>query len=72
MHAALNATYAEARLSDQRDAASGQRRGRALQAIAAHADAITTRSRAYRLVRMFKGLRRRIEMIGEAARGVTR
>ena len=68
LHAALNATYAEAlHVSDQRDAAHA-----ALQAIAAHADAITTRSRAYRLVRMFKGLRRRIEMIGEAARGVTR
>ena len=68
LHAALNATYAEAqRVSDQRDAAHA-----ALLAIAAHAEAITTRSRAWRLVRMFKGLRRRIEMIGAAARGVTR
>ena len=44
MHAALNATYAEAlRLSDQRDAASGQRDAAqaALRDIAAHADAIT-------------------------------
>jgi len=75
MHAALNATYAEAlRLSDQRDAASGQRDAAqaALRDIAAHADAITTRSRAFQLVRMFKGLRRRIEMIGDAARGGTR
>jgi hypothetical protein len=76
MHAALNATYAEAlRLSDQRDAASGQRDAAraALQDIAAHAEAITTSSRAWRLVRMFKGLRRRIEMIAtEAGRALTR
>ena len=63
IHAALNATYAEAlRLSDQRDAASGQRDAAraALRDIAVHAEAITTRSRAWRLARMFKGLRRRI------------
>ena len=68
LHAALNASYAEAvRLSDQADTAQS-----ALQAIATHVDAITTRSRAYRMVRLFKGLRRRIEMIGAAARAGTR
>jgi hypothetical protein len=71
VHAALRASYAEAlRLSDERDATSGRHDAAqaALRDIAAHAEAITTRSRAWRLMRMFKGLRRRIEMIGAAAR----
>jgi glycosyltransferase involved in cell wall biosynthesis len=69
LHAALNVTYAEAmRLNDRRETAEA-----ALQAIAAHTDAITTRSRVYRLARVFGGLRRRIETIAaEAARGLGR
>jgi hypothetical protein len=71
LHAALRASYAAAlHLGDQRDAAGDQRDAAqaALVEIAAHAEAITKRSRAWRLVRMFGGLRRRIEMIAEAAR----
>jgi hypothetical protein len=71
LHAALAASHDEAlRLRDQRDAASDQRDAAraALREIAAHTEAIATRSRAWRLVRMFKGLRYRIEMIGAAAR----
>jgi hypothetical protein len=74
LHAALNATYSAAmRVSDQLDVANADkvRMTAALQAIAGHIEAITTRSRVYRLTRLFKGLRRRIEMIAaEAARAL--
>jgi hypothetical protein len=74
LHAALRATYAEsARLDDQlgTEQANRARMTSALQAIQDHASAITTRSRAYRLLRLLTGLRRRIEMIAwEASRAL--
>ena len=62
-----------ARLDDQlgTEQANRARMTSALQAIQDHASAITTRSRAYRLLRLLTGLRRRIEMIaGEASRAL--
>jgi glycosyltransferase involved in cell wall biosynthesis len=74
LHAALRATYAEsARLDDQlgTEQANRARMTSALQAIQDHVSTITTRSRAYRLLRLLTGLRRRIEMIaGEASRAL--
>ena len=74
LHAALRATYAEsARLDDQlgTEQANRARMTSALQAIQDHVSTITTRSRAYRLLRLLTGLRRKIEMIaGEASRAL--
>src|SRR5436309_2012791 len=68
------ATYAEAsRMNAEREGAQAERARMpsALEAIAEHAQAIATRSRVYRLARLFGGLRRRIEMIAaEAARAL--
>ena len=72
LHAALRATYAEAARLDEQLGTEQADRARmmcALRAIQDHASTITTRSRAYRLLRLLTGLRRRMEMIAaEAAR----
>jgi hypothetical protein len=70
LHAALTATYTEAaRLNDELDMAQADRARMtsALREIADHTAVIVTRSRGYRIVRLFEGLRRRIEMIARAA-----
>jgi glycosyltransferase involved in cell wall biosynthesis len=76
LHGALQETYAEAtRLDDQlgTEQIDRARMISALQAIQDHASTITTRSRAYRLLRLLTRLRGRIEMIaGEAARALHR